>query len=721
MNIYIQNFDKNKILDTSIFDIPRDDIVKRFLSHLEKDEQEIIIIVSLLPFFEYNLFRNILENFNISNASSIFNDFINLSFILKIDDKNSLYKIHDYVREQVFLNLADEIRKEVILFLIKYLSLNKSNISFELLKKYYGAFISIQASNIDYCKSGIENFLDLSLFLIDNGYWKEVGIASEKTINNNDYLSHRFKTALLFLKSIYLRRTGDVLYSLELISDLDISENTLGKFHVLAEFNKANYIRLSGNYDRAESIYENLSKEISYDTNPLFYTKIYRQYADFIFLRGNFIKSLNLIENISNKPSNTIEKAENYRISGHVYRFNHLFNRAEQIYIKCLKIAQDYDSIGLLGKIYTNLTETFCWIDAKEAIKYSEYSIEINKQLDSLIELGKTYAALSIAYLNIGEIDKALKIADESKKLQIQSGYQSGILFAECAKFFIYLRNQDEINVNRQIKIINYLVTDLHVYNFLLLPIFIYQCDIENLQAIKNNQQWLDFENSTHFYINCFKTWCRINKWDEFIDKLNANSHTGNNDKMKKVLFLSADPSDASRLRLGEEFREIHEKLKLSKQREFFKLELPQLSIRPADISQSLLDTTPHIVHFSGHGTSTGALCFENQTSETHLVQPDALAALFEQFSSEINCVLLNACYSEIQAKAISKHIDYVIGMNQAIGDKAAIAFSIGFYQALGAGRTIEESYKLGIVQIRLCGIPEHLTPVLLKKEDMQK
>ena len=88
--------------------------------------------------------------------------------------------------------------------------------------------------------------------------------------------------------------------------------------------------------------------------------------------------------------------------------------------------------------------------------------------------------------------------------------------------------------------------------------------------------------------------------------------------------------------------------------------------------------------------------------------------------TSEVSCVVLNACYSEIQASAIVKHIDYVIGMKQAIGDKAAIAFAIGFYQALGAGRTIEASYKLGCVQIRLQGIPEHLTPVLLKKEQTQ-
>jgi hypothetical protein len=185
------------------------------------------------------------------------------------------------------------------------------------------------------------------------------------------------------------------------------------------------------------------------------------------------------------------------------------------------------------------------------------------------------------------------------------------------------------------------------------------------------------------------------------------------------ILFLAADPTDASRLRLGEELREIQEKLQLAKLRERFELH-QRMSVRPADISQALLDIQPKVVHFSGHGMATGALCFENQVGETHPIQPDALAALFEQFTNQVSCVILNACYSEIQATAIAKHIDYVIGMNQAIGDKTAIAFAVGFYQALGASRTTEEAHKLGCVQIRLQGIPEHLTPILIKKGQMQ-
>lgn len=202
-------------------------------------------------------------------------------------------------------------------------------------------------------------------------------------------------------------------------------------------------------------------------------------------------------------------------------------------------------------------------------------------------------------------------------------------------------------------------------------------------------------------------------KQQEYIELPSKAISTGKDEKIS-ILFLAADPNDQTHLMLMKEFREIQEKLKLAKQRELFQLELPQLSLRPADISQALLDFQPQIVHFSGHGVPTGELCFENQAGESQLVQPNALAALFEQFTSHVNCVLLNACYSELQAKAISKHIKYVIGMNDAIDDNVAIAFSVGFYQGLGAGQSIEDAYNLGCAHIQFHSIPDHLIPVLI-------
>ena len=81
--------------------------------------------------------------------------------------------------------------------------------------------------------------------------------------------------------------------------------------------------------------------------------------------------------------------------------------------------------------------------------------------------------------------------------------------------------------------------------------------------------------------------------------------------------------------------------------------------------------------------------------------------------------MVLNACYSEAQAEAIVQHIPYVIGMNQEVGDTAAREFAVGFYDALGAGKSIEIAYKFGCNSIRMAGIPEDLTPVLKKRSDL--
>ena len=183
-----------------------------------------------------------------------------------------------------------------------------------------------------------------------------------------------------------------------------------------------------------------------------------------------------------------------------------------------------------------------------------------------------------------------------------------------------------------------------------------------------------------------------------------------------KILFLSAEPRNMIRLRLGQELRDIQEKLNLSNCQGQFILS-HCMAARPTDITQALLDSTPNIVHFSGHGLDTGELCFENNLGEMEPVKPDVLADLFKLVSDQTNCVLLNSCYSKILAEAIVKHISYVIGMNQSIGDKAAIAFATGFYKAIGAGHSVDKAFKFECIEIRLKGISEYQIPKLLTRK----
>jgi hypothetical protein len=181
---------------------------------------------------------------------------------------------------------------------------------------------------------------------------------------------------------------------------------------------------------------------------------------------------------------------------------------------------------------------------------------------------------------------------------------------------------------------------------------------------------------------------------------------------MKKILILSANPKNTANLRLDEEVREIKNTLQLSPNRDEFQI-ITESAVQVDDLTRFLSQHQPTIVHFSGHGSGKDGLVLEDNYGRIQLVSTQALAKLFDLFQEQVECVLLNACYSESQATAIHQHIDCVVGMNQAIGDAAAIKFSVGFYTALAAGRNYEDCFQMGCTSIDLQGIPESLTPTI--------
>ncbi|MEL7354147.1 MAG: AAA-like domain-containing protein [Cyanobacteria bacterium P01_A01_bin.116] len=185
---------------------------------------------------------------------------------------------------------------------------------------------------------------------------------------------------------------------------------------------------------------------------------------------------------------------------------------------------------------------------------------------------------------------------------------------------------------------------------------------------------------------------------------------------MKKILILTANPKDSDKLRLDEEVREIQEGLQRSRSRDQFEI-ISKWAVRPEDLRRALLDHEPHIVHFSGHSAGTKGLVLENNAGQMKLVSAPSLARLFKLFQEKVECVLLNACYSEVQATAIHQHIGCVIGMNQAIGDRAAIKFAVGFYDGLGAGRPYSDAFEFGVSAIDLEGIPETATPQFKQRD----
>ena len=209
---------------------------------------------------------------------------------------------------------------------------------------------------------------------------------------------------------------------------------------------------------------------------------------------------------------------------------------------------------------------------------------------------------------------------------------------------------------------------------------------------------------------------------------------------MKKILILASNPRKD--LNLDREIRDLKEVIEKSRRREQFEL-VAELAVRVGDLQDLMLKHEPQIVHFCGHGAGKKGLVFVSDEAREQLLHTGALSDLFRLCAKHVECVLLNACYSEVQANAMVAHINYVIGMNQEIQDNAAIAFATGFYRALGYDRPIEEAYEFGCnaIQLGITGsskvrsaateaqrklevvkavnnteIPEHLKPILKKK-----
>ena len=183
-----------------------------------------------------------------------------------------------------------------------------------------------------------------------------------------------------------------------------------------------------------------------------------------------------------------------------------------------------------------------------------------------------------------------------------------------------------------------------------------------------------------------------------------------------KILFLASSPTDAGRIRVDKELREVDERISLGSHRDQFDL-IPHFAVRPRDLRRGLLKHRPHILHFSGHGSTTSGIVLEDDNGKTRVVTAADLAELLGILKDNLRVVVLNSCYSAVQASGITQAIDCAIGMNDKVGDASAIIFSATFYESLAFGRSVEEAFRLGVNDLKTEGTGSGDIPTMLRKQ----
>jgi eukaryotic-like serine/threonine-protein kinase len=202
------------------------------------------------------------------------------------------------------------------------------------------------------------------------------------------------------------------------------------------------------------------------------------------------------------------------------------------------------------------------------------------------------------------------------------------------------------------------------------------------------------------------------------------------------ILFLAANPVGTDRHALDEEARAVHGELERSGHRDQFEL-VTRWAAQPLDLLRELRKLKPTIVHFSGHGgrgkpgrsprntvlgrdvivngeadTDGGdgdeeGLFFQGTLGQPQLVSTEALEETFRAAGASVRLVVLSACYSSAQAKALLASVDCVVGNAGLVSDDETRSFAIGFYGGLAEGETVANAYRQGRAAIRLEALRE--------------
>jgi hypothetical protein len=206
----------------------------------------------------------------------------------------------------------------------------------------------------------------------------------------------------------------------------------------------------------------------------------------------------------------------------------------------------------------------------------------------------------------------------------------------------------------------------------------------------------------------------------------------------RRALYLGAHPPGSVGLGLDDEVRAILQELREARYRCFDLV--ARWTSEASDLVRELRESSPAIVHLSGHackpgeraaatGTAHrdarddrtepgapergGGLVLHARDGSVHVLSYAVVKEIFARAGSSVRLVVLTACNTEPLASLLLEHVDCVIGIDGPIGDRAALEFSKGLYAALGDGASIDQAVQAGRLAIHDAGLPDEDRPVL--------
>ena len=180
-----------------------------------------------------------------------------------------------------------------------------------------------------------------------------------------------------------------------------------------------------------------------------------------------------------------------------------------------------------------------------------------------------------------------------------------------------------------------------------------------------------------------------------------------------RVLLATATPADEETLRTDREVREIGEAIRRSSHREYIQIDTCQAT-QISDLRRALLDRDYDLVVISGHGEVDGPV-LQDSDGNGVLLSVQLLGQMLSLVST-LQCLILNSCYSSL---SITEDLaPTTVGMFTTIDDDVAIEFTKGFFDALGAGHSIDRCIQEGELAVSTEFGGEKVPLVVMRKSN---
>lgn len=482
------------------------DFIKRFLRHLPEDDQEVVMILSVIRIFNTDIFEWIVRDLNLNCTVLKYYDICKLCLVNMLKEDDQFLKLHDVFTANAINFISISKKQRILHSYSSYIGQRGLIIlSQKQLTILFRNLLSL-SSNIAFTTSDIEYLCDIFFVLYENNCSPELYEWVRKTSSTTLSV---FKN---FVEIIYIEKV-DAQKSYELSLTFTTSSQ-LGK-HVKSFELIQNYAHaISGDYENFSVVTEKMYHELKTEDVLCWYygkTKIY--YADHLMLRGKFIQALHIFEEYTQElekfPKKTGDYFEVRKQSAHCRRFNMLLEEAASIY---QSLANDYvNSKGLLVYVLTNLCETNCYFHPDVVFNIAPEAIRLSEYLNRPKEKAKIYYSLAIANLHNKNYDLAKHYINKSIDFNEKAHYPSGILFALMAKAFWEYAQTEHISIQTVCKIRALLEQGL-VYQYFELPLCIMKTGITTLDKLEHEYQWIDFSYT-------------VRQYEKFISSISAPLH----------------------------------------------------------------------------------------------------------------------------------------------------------------------------------------------------